>query len=66
MLLQKYPAHEVGTYLLLVGHLQETPVFDETPKVLVSVGMAESAVAGYIEVFKQRWAGRKPKDKGAA
>lgn len=66
VLLQKYPAHEVGTYLLLVGHLQETPVFDETPKVLLSVGMAEADVGPYVEGFKQRWTARKPKDKGAA
>lgn len=59
MLLAKYPHHEVGTYLLLVGHLQETPVFDETPKVLVAVGMPEGEIDGYIERFKRRWAERK-------
>lgn len=68
MLFGKYPAHEVATYLLLVGHLQETPVFDETAKVLTAVGMAEADIEPYITRFKQRWAERKPKDKdkGAA
>ena len=58
-LLEKYPTHEVATYLLLVGHLQETPVFDETPKVLAAVGMPEGEIEGYIETFKKRWAERK-------
>ena len=39
MLLDKHPAHHVATYLLLVGHLQETHVYDETPDVLVALGM---------------------------
>lgn len=64
VLLGKYPAHEVGTYLLLVGHLQETPIFDETAEVLEAVGMAQADVAGYIETFKKRWAERPA--KGAA
>jgi hypothetical protein len=59
MLLGKYPAHEVGTYLLLVGHLQESPVFDETPEVLEAVGMAKAKIPGYIETFQKRWAERK-------
>jgi hypothetical protein len=59
MLLGKYPAHQVGTYLLLVGHLQETAVFDETPEVLEAVGMPKGEISGYIETFKQRWAQRK-------
>jgi hypothetical protein len=59
MLLGKYPAHQVGTYLLLVGHLQETAVFDETPEVLEAVGMPKGEIPGYIETFKQRWAQRK-------
>src|SRR5690606_29803825 len=59
MLLGKYPPHHVGTYLLLVGHLQETPVFDETPELLEAVGMATSEIDGYIETFKRRWAERK-------
>ncbi|KIG15993.1 hypothetical protein DB30_05047 [Enhygromyxa salina] len=66
LLLAKYPAHEVGTYLLLVGHLQETPVFDETPKVLEAVGMPKAEIEGYIAQFKTRWAARPTKDKGAA
>jgi hypothetical protein len=31
-LLKKYPPAHVATYLLLVGHLQETPVYDQTPR----------------------------------
>jgi hypothetical protein len=56
VLLGKYPAHEVGTYLLLVGHLQETPVFDETPEVLEAVGMDRGAIPGYIDAFKHKGA----------
>lgn len=59
MLLGKYPPHQVATYLLLVGHLQESPVFDETPEVLEAVGMPKGEVAGYVESHKQRWAQRK-------
>ena len=58
MLLDKHPHQQVGTYLLLVGHLQETPVFDETPKVLAAVGVPGDEIAGYIETFKRRWAER--------
>ena len=47
MLLEEYPAHHVGTYLLLVGHLQETPVFDETPFVLEALGMEPDAAKTY-------------------
>lgn len=61
MLLEKYDSKHVATYLLLVGHLQETPVFDETQKVLVAVGMPEAEATKYIkEHQKQR------EDKGAA
>ena len=60
MLLEKYPRHEVGTYLLLVGHLQETPIYDESAKVLGAVGVAEAEIEGYIEAFKKRWAERPP------
>ena len=42
MLLGKYTPHHVATYLLLVGHLQETPVFDTTPEVLAALGMSEA------------------------
>jgi hypothetical protein len=41
-LLAKYDAHEVATYLLLVGHLQETTVFDRTPEVLSALGMSKA------------------------
>lgn len=41
MLLGKYPPHEVATYLLLVGNLQETRVFEQTPELLVALGLSE-------------------------
>ncbi|NVB41409.1 hypothetical protein G6O69_26460 [Pseudenhygromyxa sp. WMMC2535] len=63
MLLGKYPPHEVATYLLLVGHLQETPIFDETPSLLAAVGMPEGEISDYVENHKKRWAER---NKGAA
>lgn len=59
MLLEKHPPHEVATYLLLVGHLQETPIFDQTPEVLEAVGMAKGEIDGYIETHKKRWEERK-------
>ena len=49
MLLGKYPAHHVGTYLLLVGHLQESRVFEQTPELLVAVGMSDSDAKAYAE-----------------
>ena len=42
-LFEKYPRHEVATYLLLVGHMQETAVFDQMVDVLVALGMADAA-----------------------
>lgn len=48
-LLGKYPPHHVGTYLLLVGHLQETPVFDETPEILEAVGMSKDDAAKHAQ-----------------
>jgi hypothetical protein len=64
-LMAKYPAHEVATYLLLVGHLQETNVFDETDDLLAAVGMPSDQIAGYKAEFSARFAERKAK-KGAA
>lgn len=55
MLLEKYPAHEVAVYLLLVGHLQETPVFDQTPKVLEAIGMSSADAAAYVEEHKKNY-----------
>ena len=48
-LMEKYPPHYVGTYLLLVGHLQETTVFDRTPELLEAVGMSKDAAAAYVQ-----------------
>ncbi len=63
VLLAKYPPHHVATYLLLLGHLQETPVFDQTPKVLASIGLGESEAEAYVAHHKATW---QPRKKGAA
>lgn len=63
VLLGKYPDFHVATYLLLVGHLQESPVFDRTPKLLAALGMADKDATAYIEEHERTW---KPKNKGAA
>ena len=42
-LFDKYEDHHVATYLLLVGHLQETTVYDETPEVLAALGLDKAA-----------------------
>ena len=48
MLLGKYPPSHVATYLLLVGHLQETNVFDQTPDLLEGLGLSKDAAAKYV------------------
>lgn len=63
VLLQKYPPHHVGVYLLLVGHLQETPVFDRTPKLLEALGMAKKDAEAYIADHEKTW---RPKPKEGA
>jgi hypothetical protein len=62
VLLKKYPPAHVATYLLLVGHLQETPIYDQTAEVLASLGMDAAAAEQYIEAHKRTY---KPKDKRA-
>jgi hypothetical protein len=64
-LMTKYPPHEVATYLLLVGHLQESPVFDETDDLLGALGVPADQMAAYKAEFGVRWAKQKAK-KGAA
>jgi hypothetical protein len=59
-LLKKYPPAHVASYLLLVGHLQETPIYDQTPQVLTSLGMDAAAAEQYIEAHKRTY---KAKDK---
>ncbi len=59
MLLAKHPHHEVGTYLLLVGHLQETKIYDETPELLEAVGMPTGETSAYMAAFSENWQGRK-------
>ncbi len=46
-LLAKHPKHHVATYLLLVGHLQETQVFDQTPFLLEALGMSKDAAQAH-------------------
>lgn len=65
-LLEKYPKHHVGVYLLLVGHLQESPIFDQTPKVLECVGMSSAEANAYAERHKQEYVPPATKNKGAA
>lgn len=57
-LMERHPHHEVATYLLLVGHLQETNIYDETPEILEALGMPKGEIDGYVETFKKRWAER--------
>ena len=63
MLLEKYPKQHVATYLLLVGHLQETHVFDQTAKVLEALGMSATDAKAYAEEHAKN---NPPADKGAA
>lgn len=48
MLLAKYPPHHVATYLLLVGNLQSTRVFEQTPEVLTALGMSEGDAQAHV------------------
>lgn len=64
MLMGKYPKHHVGTYLLLVGHLQETSVFAQTPQLLQALGMDEKAATDYVEAHIE--ANGEAATKGAA
>lgn len=54
VLMEKYPHHHVATYMLLVGHLQETVVFDQTPEVLEALGMNKDDAAAYIAKHKAK------------
>jgi len=55
-LMEKYPAHHVATYLLLVGQLQETTVFDRSPELLKAIGMDEAAAAQHIAAVEAQMA----------
>jgi len=48
-LLKKHPPHHVATYLLLVGHLQETAVYDQTPEILEALGMNTKDAAAHAK-----------------
>ena len=45
----KYKPSDVGTYLMLVGHLQETHVFDQTPKLVEALGLSAADAKKYVE-----------------
>jgi hypothetical protein len=67
VLMAKYPPHHVAVYLLLVGHLQETAVFDETPKLLEALGMDAKQAAAYVEHHQKTFKKSDRKsDQGAA
>jgi hypothetical protein len=68
MLLGKYPPHHVATYLMLVGHLQNTRMFDQTPAVLVALGMSEADAGAHAErsVAEHGEAGAKKAEATAA
>ena len=68
MLLGKYPPHHVATYLLLVGHLQSTRVFEQTPAVLVALGLPEADAAAHAagSVEQHGEAGSKKAEAAAA
>jgi hypothetical protein len=63
VLLKKYPPAHVATYLLLVGHLQETPIYDQTPEVLTSLGMDASAASQYIETHQKTYKAKDKRDR---
>lgn len=48
MLLGKYEPHHVATYLLIVGHLQQTRVFEQTPSLLVALGLSEDDAKAHV------------------
>jgi len=62
MLLGKYPPHEVATYLLLVGNLQETRVFEQTPQLLTALGMSEADAKASVAASIDKHGEAKPKD----
>jgi hypothetical protein len=54
-LMQKYEPAHVATYLLLIGVLQDTPIFDQTPEVLHGLGMSQADAAAYIDDHKRTY-----------
>lgn len=55
VLLAKHEPHHVATYVLLVGHLQDTPIYDRMPEVLEAVGMPKGEIKGYIANHEKTW-----------
>ncbi len=66
VLLEKYPAHHVATYLLLVGHLQETHVYDQTPEVLTALGFDADKAASYVQAHIEQHGVATKKDVASA
>ncbi len=60
-LMTQYPPYHVATYLLLVGYLQETTIFDETPFLLEALGMNKADAEAHAAAEAA-----KPKKKKAA
>lgn len=48
-LFAKYPAHQVATYLLLVGHMHETRVYDQMAKIVAALGIDPDKAQAYAE-----------------
>jgi hypothetical protein len=65
-LLKKYPPAHVASYLLLVGHLQDTPVYDQTPEVLQALGVPAGDITAYIEKHKLTYKPRLREQRPAA
>ncbi|MEM6996019.1 MAG: hypothetical protein AAF721_36265 [Myxococcota bacterium] len=66
MLLGKYEPSHVATYLLLVGHLQETHVFDQTPKLLEALGLSAADAKRVAAEHLAEHGEAKPKPEAAA
>jgi len=61
-LMQQYPKHHVATYLMLVGHLQETSVFDETPFLLEALGMSPDDAKAHAEEARTQREAKTPSE----
>lgn len=65
-LLKKYPPAHVATYVLIVGYLQDTPIYDQTPEVLRALGLSDEAAAAYIEQHQRTYKPRMRQQQPAA
>lgn len=57
MLMGKYEPFHVAVYLLLVGHLQETVVYDQTPQLLEALGLSAADAKAYVDAHVAAAAG---------